>query len=88
MPRIRLRRLPRRYRSVVMSMALSASMTAVVSLVVTLRRVGVSIDLPALWLADWQLACAIAVPTRFVVAPLVARWVGAVVEPAVAEHQG
>ena len=82
MPALRLRRIPRRYRSVVMSVALSVSMSAVVSCIVTIRQVGLNVDMPAIWLAAWQVSCAIAVPTRFVVAPLVARFVGALIEPA------
>lgn len=82
MPRPRLKRIPRRYRSVVMSVALSVCMSAVVSFIVTAGHVGVSLELPAAWLAAWQVSCAIAVPARFVVAPLVARCVSAVVEPA------
>jgi hypothetical protein len=87
MPRLRLKRIPRRYASVLMSVTLSVSMSAVVSLIVTIRHVGFSLDMPALWLAAWQVSCAIAVPTRFVVAPLVARCVGAVVESGTVEQQ-
>ncbi len=86
MPHLRLKRLPRRYAAVLRSVALSASMTAVVSLVVTIQRVGICLELPGLWLADWQFACAIAVPSRFLVAPLVTRFIGAVVERAGVEH--
>jgi hypothetical protein len=42
--------------------------------------------MPSAWLAAWQVSCAIAVPARFVVAPLVSRFVGAVVEPPAAQH--
>jgi hypothetical protein len=87
MTRIRLRRIPRRYGSLVMTVTLSVSMSAVVTLIVTIHHHGVSPQIPSLWLAAWQMSCAIAVPTRFVVAPLVARLVGAVVEAGDVEHQ-
>ena len=80
MPRPRLKRIPRRYRSVVMSVALSICMSAVVSFIVTAKTVGFSLDMPAAWCAAWQVSCAIAVPARFVVAPMVERCIGAVVE--------
>lgn len=82
MPRLRLKRLPRRYRSVLLSVTLSVCMSAVVSFIVTAKNIGLSLDMPAMWLSAWKVSCAIAVPARFVVAPLVERWVGKVVEPA------
>jgi Protein of unknown function (DUF2798) len=70
-----------------MSVTLSVSMSAVVTLIVTIRHHGASLEVPALWFAAWSMSCAVAVPIRFVVAPLVARLVGAVVEPGDVEHQ-
>jgi hypothetical protein len=81
MPKLRVRRLPRRYGSVVMSVTLSMSMSAVVSFIVTMKNVGPSLDMPGIWFAAWQVSCAVAVPARFVVAPLVNRFVGALMEP-------
>lgn len=86
MPKLRVKRVPRRYRSVLASVAQSVCMSAVVSLIVTIKNVGVCGDMPSVWLAAWQVSCAIAVPARFVVAPLVSRFVGAVVEPPAAQH--
>ena len=80
MPRPRLKRIPRRYRSVVISVALSVCMSAVVSFIVTMKNVGISPDMQAAWLGAWQVSCAIVVPARFIVAPLVERCIGAVVE--------
>ena len=88
MPRVRLRRIPRRYSSLVMSVTLSVSMSAVVTLIVTIHHHGVSPQIPSLWLAAWQMSCLVAIPIRFVVAPLVERLVGAVVEAGDVEHQG
>jgi hypothetical protein len=81
MPRLKVKRVPRRYRSVLMSVVLSVCMSAVVSFIVTIKNVGVCEDMASVWLAAWQVSCAIAVPARFVVAPLVSRFVGVVVEP-------
>lgn len=87
MPKLKVKRLPRRYRSVLMSVALSVCMSAVVSGIVTAKNVGVSLDMASVWLAAWQVSCAIAVPARFLVAPLVSRLVGVLVEPAPAQQQ-
>ena len=86
MPKLKVKRLPRRYRSVLNSVALSMCMSAVVSGIVTMKTVGISLEMPAAWLAAWQVSCAIAVPARFLVAPLVSRLVGTLVEPGQA-HQ-
>jgi hypothetical protein len=79
--RLRVRRLPRRYRRVVMPIALSVSMSGVVTFILTAMNVGLCAQMPGIWLAAWQLSCAIAVPARFVVAPLVHRCVGVLLEP-------
>ena len=83
MPKLRVSRLPRRYRPVVTSIALSVSMTAVVSFIVTVKTVGLGAAMVDTWFASWQFSCAIAVPARFVVAPLVGRFVGLFVSPLV-----
>jgi len=86
MATLKLRRIPCRYRPVLISVALSVAMAAVVTFVITLKTVGFSLAMPAVWLAEWQLTCAIAVPARFVVAPLVNRFVSALVEPPCVRH--
>jgi hypothetical protein len=65
-----------------MSVILSVCMSAVISLIVTIKNTGLDgLDTAMLWLAAWQASCLIAVPMRFLVAPLVARFVGLLVEP-------
>lgn len=82
MPRARFRRIPRRYAYVVMSVVLSVCMSAVISLIVTIKNNGIEgRETAMMWLAAWQASCLIAVPMRFLVAPLVARFVGLLVEP-------
>jgi hypothetical protein len=86
MSKLNMRRVPHRYRWVLVSVVQSVCMSAVVSLIVTIRNVGMCGDMPGLWLAAWQVSCAIAVPARFAVAPMVSRFVGALVEPPPAQH--
>jgi phage portal protein BeeE len=87
MPKLRVKRLPRRYRSVLTSVAMSVSMSGVVSFIITAKTAGLCEDMPGVWLAAWKLSCAIAVPARFVVAPLVTRFIGLLVDPP-AEYRG
>jgi hypothetical protein len=82
MPKLKVKRLPRRYRSVLNSVTLSMCTSAVVSGIVTMKTVGISLETPA----AWQVSCAIAVPARFLVAPLVSRLVGTLVEPGQAQQ--
>ena len=88
MPAPRLKRIPSRYKAVLRSVMLSVCMSAVVSFIVTARNVGLCMDMPGVWLAAWQVSCAIAVPARFVVTPLVNRFVGVLVEPSAARQAG
>jgi hypothetical protein len=81
MAKLRVKRVPHRYRSLLMSVALSVSMPGVVSFIVTARNVGLCAGMTDIWLAAWQLSCAIAVPARFVVSPIVTRVVGMFIEP-------
>lgn len=74
-------RIPRRYSPYVMSVTVSVAMSGVISLIVAIKTFGISFDTPVIWLAAWPVSCMIAVPMRFVVAPLVDRFVNAVVEP-------
>lgn len=80
---LRFRRLPRRYRPVVTSIALSVAMTAVISFIVTVKTVGLCSATAEAWLASWQLSCAVAVPMRFALAPLAGRLAGLFVSPLV-----
>jgi phosphoglycerate dehydrogenase-like enzyme len=54
MPRLRLKRIPGRYRSVGKSVALSVAMSGVVTLLATVRVLGISFDMLAIWQAAWQ----------------------------------
>ncbi len=73
-------RLPRRYHSAVAGTALTVALTGVVSLGMVVRTAGLTLDAGLPWLGAWQHAALIAVPTRFVLAPLVSRLVGLFVE--------
>jgi hypothetical protein len=77
----RLPRIPHRYHSALAGTAMTILLTAVVSLGMTIRTVGFSLDLASFWLAAWQLAALIAVPTRFILAPLVMKALAPFVEP-------
>jgi hypothetical protein len=60
-----------RYSAVVMPFFLSVIMTCVISLVSTLRGVGLVTGLLSFWLGSWALSWVIAFPTLLVVLPLV-----------------
>ena len=69
-----------RYSAVVMPFFLSVIMTCIVSLVSTLRGVGLSAGFIALWLGSWALSWVIAFPTLLVVLPVVRKATFAVVQ--------
>jgi hypothetical protein len=75
------RRIPRRYYSMVASIALTLASTAIVSFGVTVKNVGWTLDTGLLWLAAWPVSAMISVPLRLVLTPLVNRGVGLLVEP-------
>jgi hypothetical protein len=60
-----------RYSAVVMPFFLSIIMTCVISLISTLRGVGLVPGLLSFWLGSWALSWVIAFPTLLVVLPLV-----------------
>ena len=74
-------RLPARYGAVLMPMVLSILMTFVVSLIATIRAIGLTEDFLARWLPAWGLSWLVAFPTLLLVLPLVRRIVNALVEP-------
>ena len=76
-----LRKLPARSAAWVMPLLLSLLMTFIVSLISTLRVVGLSMDLPPLWMSSWALSWLAAFPTLLLVLPLVRRLTAAIVEP-------
>lgn len=68
-----LRKLPARRAALVMPLLLSVFMTFVVSLVSTLRGIGLAADFLPIWLSAWGISWVIAFPTLLVVLPLVRR---------------
>ncbi len=82
-PRSTTRRLPSRWNAVVFGALLSALMTVVVSGISTLRSLGWEQFSVVAWALAFVSSWPIAFPTVLVVAPLVRRMVGAIVEPAV-----
>lgn len=64
-----------------MPLLLSLLMTFIVSLISTVRAVGLSVDLPRLWVGAWALSWVVAFPTLLLVLPLVRRLTAALVEP-------
>lgn len=79
---MKLKRLPARYAALLMPLALSLLMSAVVSFIATLKSVGMVSDIASLWLGAWEVSFLIAFPTLLVVLPLVRRFVALLVEPA------
>ncbi|HKJ62187.1 MAG TPA: DUF2798 domain-containing protein [Hyphomicrobiales bacterium] len=79
--RLKLRRIPRRYTSYVMSVTVSMAMSAVITLFVAIRNYGITLETLLLWATAWPVSCVIAVPTRFAVMPIVKKITSALVEP-------
>lgn len=75
-------RIPRQYKSHVMSVTVSVAMSAVITLYVAIRNYGITLETFMIWGAAWPVSCMIAVPTRFAITPLVERITSALVEPA------
>lgn len=76
------KKLPARFAGFVMPMLLSILMTCIISLISTIRSVGLGPDLLALWLGSWLLSWVIGFPTLLLVLPLVRRMTAAIVEQA------
>ena len=66
-------KLPPRFNGIVMPFMLSVLMTSIVSLISTLRGIGVVPDLTTIWLSAWAMSWAVAFPTTLLVLPLVKR---------------
>lgn len=64
------RRLPARYHGIVLPLILSFFMTCVVSLISTLRGVGLIEGFVPLWLGAWALSWVVAFPLLLLVMPL------------------
>ena len=71
--------LPARAAAWVMPLLLSVLMTFIVSMISTLRGVGLSPDMPKIWLSAWGLSWLFAFPTLLLVLPLVRKATAAIV---------
>ena len=74
-------KLPARYAPIVMPFLLSLLMTCLVSLIATIRSVGLTPELLRLWPGSWALSWLVAFPVTLLVLPLVKRMTAALVEP-------
>ena len=72
-------KLPAKYATLVMPFFLSIIMTCIISLVSTLRGVGLAPGLIRLWMGSWALSWVIAFPVLLLVLPLVRKATAAVV---------
>jgi hypothetical protein len=70
------------------SIVLSASVSAFVTLVLTVRAVGLGPDLTQVWLATLKLSLLIGLPARFLFEPYAARLVGLFVAPPAPSNKG
>lgn len=62
---------PKRYESYAFGLLLSGMMSAVVTLIATVRAVGLTPEVPHLWATSWPVSWAVAFPAVLIVAPLV-----------------
>ena len=79
---LRMRKLPARYAGLVLPLLLSILMTFIVSLISTLRGIGLAANLVQVWMGAWGLSWIVAFPTLLMVLPLVRRATRALVESA------
>jgi len=75
-------KLPARFAAWVMPLLLSILMTFIVSMISTLRGVGLSPEMPRIWLSAWGLSWVFAFPTLLLVLPLVRKATAAIVDVA------
>lgn len=75
-----MRKLPARYAAFVMPFFLSVLMTCIVSLISSLRSVGMVDHFMEIWMGSWLLSWIFAFPTLLLVLPLVRRLTLLVVE--------
>lgn len=76
------RKLPARYAAIISPLMLSLLMTFIVSLISTLKSLGLHPSMPGIWMVAWGLSWLVAFPTLLVVLPIVRRIVGMLCEPA------
>ena len=77
---LKMPRISCRYHSALTGVALTVALTAFVSLGMTVKTAGLTLDAITGWLTAWQTAALIAIPARFALAPLVTRFIGLFVE--------
>jgi hypothetical protein len=80
------KRIPPRYYSGVASVALTLIMTGIITFWAAVQNNGLTLNAGALWLTTWPVSAVIAVPMRLLLAPLVSKAVGLVVEAPVQPH--
>ena len=77
---IRPQKLPARYAPVVMPFLLSLLMTCLVSLIATIRAIGLTPELLRVWPGSWAVSWLVAFPVTLLVLPLVKRMTSALVD--------
>jgi hypothetical protein len=75
------RRVPQRWFDRARSVALSVSVSAFVTLVLTIREIGLAQGWTQAWLTTLKLSLLIGLPARFLIEPYVARLVALFVQP-------
>ena len=65
--------IPARFAPVLFGFILSGLMSFIVSGLSTARALGLSADLPLVWMPNWAISLAVAFPTVLVVAPITRR---------------
>jgi len=73
-------KLPARYGSIVMPLILSIFMTCIVSMISTLKSIGLAPNLLHVWLSAWGISWIVAFPTLLVVLPFVRKATAAIVD--------
>ena len=68
------KKLPARYMAVVMPLILSGMMSAVVSLISTVKSLRLQPDLLGIWLGTWLISWIVAFPTVLIVLPIARRF--------------
>lgn len=76
------RKIPARHAVIVMPFILSVFMTCLVSLISTLRSIGLADNLLQVWMGSWAMSWVVAFPALLLVLPLVKKITGLLVEPA------
>jgi len=76
------KKLPNRYTSIVLPFLLSVIMTFVVSIVSTLRSLGLEEFSLYVWMSAWVISWLIAFPTLLLVLPVVRKITAILVQPA------